>query len=614
MTILRPVLSVSALDKRSVAGRTRTADGISQDAADRFWDWAESRISAHTDRLCSKSVDEITSAVRRASSGDDRMQLILTQSAVTLDALSPFDKLEASMMRAGILPVRIQGSTNPSTASIEAAIIAAAVGVTGSSVRSDSCGGEVLLRGLDASLLEELPVRKDLVIIIEDGDSMDKDLLCKLVGVAFNLRRRLKRLSIVMESNLRDSLISEVIDDENLFIGLSVSTIPLLDARELCLRIHAVFFGLSAEVNLAGFPIALNEEDGDFLLKDLPLMSTSPLDLCMHVLEVVVHWFRKCPLSLVVSAPHSDFSSISKDIRPECLGSEYKGKTAISAFTSDLTRLMKSKQVLAIIGRVIENICRAVGCSIALPAVKELTALHASDRGKCVEKALMEIQARRKTEMEYMVASTVRSNNQLVNELASDFKISSDDPVLASIKNLNLELEPLGKRKFLQSKLIDDFFSLVDLWTRSVLPPVTDGELKAYTLLQTGTTTGLEKKFVDVDHFEPTLALLRADPREIEKNAKVKPELREMFATARMVYGGAERKKTIAKSIDLEVVVEKLRKDEIELAESLASLEFLGLLRQPGAVDLAYNSKVKLRRVYKDTPLFTTTPSDDEED
>ena len=87
-----------------------------------------------------------------------------------------------------------------------------------------------------------------------------------------------------------------------------------------------------------------------------------------------------------------------------------------------------------------------------------------------------------------------------------------------------------------------------------------------------------------------------------------------MFATARMVYGGAERKKTIAKSIDLEVVVEKLRKDEFELAESLASLEFLGLLRQPGAVDLAYNSKVKLRRVYKDTPLFTTTPSDDEED
>jgi hypothetical protein len=250
--------------------------------------------------------------------------------------------------------------------------------------------------------------------------------------------------------------------------------------------------------------------------------------------------------------------------------------------------------------------------------VKELTDFKIKENEKCIQKAVMDIQARLKsTDFDSFVTIFVASNEELVSELISAFGIDEDANILHEILKLNETVKPLGKRKFMQSRLADDFFSSVSQFLSHQLPEITQEVTNGYAIMQAPATTALEQRLVNVDHFEPTLALLRAEPADVQKNPKIAPPLRELFEAARIVYGGprADRKRAGGqKSIDLEVVTQELGKANCELAEALASLELLGLLRQPGAVDFAYNAKVKLRRVYKDTPLFATTPSDNEDD
>ena len=678
MTILRPVMGPSSMKPNGKTGTGTPIETARQVAADLFWNWAEARILAHTDKLCETSVESIARALADQPKSDRRMQTVLTQSAVTLDSVSPFDKLSSTLVKRGIVAVRVSGSANPSLDSLQQAMLLGVLGVTSSVVYADSTRTGVSLKGLDLSLVEDIGIENDLVIVIEDGDAIEKEVLFRMVQLVYHLHLKVLatkkcRVSVVLDTNLGEALIEEVVSDERIYAGLALTKAPLINARDLSARIRSIFFGNTSEVAMYGFPVCLDESDLQFLTTSLPSYTLSPLELSCHILVIVANWFRTCRFAFLCQ---SVVSSIGRDdtedqiaclmeqslkIHLSRLKNELKSSKVVTnppAFVRDvITNNLIVQQRLAIMGRVLCNFATGIrGEDTHVATIDEVTTLRIGKEDlpksfsldTLIDKCVLELRSKQRDgrPVDLCITDTIRANEDLITELVSVLGLSEAGPV-DSVAYVNERLSRLVGQTYNKSKVIDAFFTEIQTFLEKSLGPLYASEEDAETqrlhaemhgLLRGKPVADIEGKMTQVGNFDATVEFFRQDwTKKIANSAVVDDGLKEVHQVGSLVFGGAgpsivkaAEKKTkttqngkkdtqtgktrvTSSHVDFDFITETFANPGFELAESLATLEFLGLVKPPGAVDVS-GTRIKVRKVYRDTWLAGEPGSASEED
>ena len=654
MTILRPCVdSLSALANR----KQRVDSNLSrmkQEAADHFWEWAESRIRHHTGKFCEESVKSVVDRVTDRGSRDSRLKLILTQSASTLDSESPFDRLSEHFSIAGVVPVRISGSSTLTIESVQVSLLMGALGVSTSVVFLNTGRSGVSLKGLDLSVLEDVPVDKDLAVIIEEGDSLDKELLFKIIELVHHLHAKLKTrgcsASLILETDLGESMIEEIVHDESVFSSLELSKCALIDARELNGKIKSIFFGPCSEKNVRGFPIHFSQEDFDFLAKDLPPMSLSPMDVCEHIVVMVRRWFQRCQFSFLVGSVavntgneetiarriEEDLMSVFSELRiddPILMKSSSTSikltRKAVTTFQQLLMNNLDLEQRLATIGLTLRNVARAleVACDEAIDQfILSCTDRFFSrtDKDPSISRIFMEIRCKKinpspATTPDTVISNTVRLNEELVQDLI-ELGMSRDSGAVDSIDFLNEQLRPLANQHFHQSKVLEEFYSILHKFVeKSLKILIGNDDCKDHEIVQSlfQPKSNHQDCLTNVGTFDNFISFFRSLDSKSGRPPIVEKGLAEVSHVTRLIYGDGKAQKGKAKTkngkhsithnqIDLDLITQTFPTTEVDLAEALATLEYLGLIRPPGVVDLVLPStSLKVRKIYKDTSLIS---------
>lgn len=602
MTILRPVVDAVAVQKR---GKDSSAPVVAacQDSADKFWTWAEGRISYHTDAVCESSVSKIAGISSSRDSSDPRMKLILTQSARAPDTFSPFDRMENAISDCGATPVRVRGTSKLTIESIQSSLLMAALGVTTGVVTSDQCRYSIPLKGLDLSILEDLGVRKNLVVIVEGVDSLEHEMFNQLVHLVYSIRSSNILVALVLETDLGEPLIEEVVDDESVFANLAILSIPVLDSRDSRDRISSIFFGAGSEVNLLGLPIQLPEADREFVDRILPSYTKSPSDMCANILVCVSHWFKRSPVSFFVGALLADHKD--RDSTIKSVADKLPFKTHHPKILSDL---LDCKQSLALAARVLSIAAQSVGLKgSSLPSTEDLLSIRfpAPNPEAVVKKAIAEIQSRKKPSktIDAIVSDSVEGLNGLERELRR-LGVPESEALTALVVNI----KSLANKRYNQSKIGDEWFGFFEKFLSCIIrfPAHGSESEKMFKLLSVHAKKDIDTLQADPYPFSPTLDFLRTKPA---KNA----QLRELHEGVKAVFDN-----TAAQQIDCEVLRDKFKKvaaEGLDLAESLATMEFLGLIKPPGASDFAVlNGSIKIRKNYRDTWLVPGQKKNGEEE
>ncbi len=554
---------------------------VKQSSADAFWSWAEKRIAMQTTRLCEASVRDIADAVVKESQFDYRMRIVVTQSVVAPSKLSPFDTLASVIERNGYKAIRIRGSPKLSIESIHQSIIGACIGVTGSIATSDACQYTVRLKGLQISILEDLGIKQRVVFIVEEVDAIDKELLGKMIKLMFHFRSKNEFAAMVLESNLGEPLLEEVIDDEIIFTQISIENIPLVDSRELNARIRSIFFGNLSEVNIAGLPINFPTEHESLIRSEISQISVSSFDLCSNILLAVSEWFRGCDFSYLVGpclARSDEMTSLLKN---------YNKNEKWKNFSS----LVQVRQNLAISGRVVEIFTRALsGFSISHSWIDEFSCLRFSPSPVCTERVLTQIQSRRKSDrpIDTVIADCLNLLDLLIEDVI-ELGVTEDSDVFNALSELRNNVKPLAGRTFNVTKVFDElvaclgsFLANLELHASPDLEPV-------MKKLESSPSAGLERAQIDPDSFGSCVEFFRVKtvPKKASQLSELHEAVKAVFTGSAVTFG------------DYEELALNFKSKDFDLAEALAAMELLGLIRAPGAAETGS----KIRRTYKDTWL-----------
>lgn len=646
--MLRPCLSATVISGNGKLSHATSMYSAKQETADFYWRWAETRIVEQTDKMCEHSVRQIVEAVTDRMDSGSRMKLILTQSAVTLDAVSPFDKLSATLAtRKSVFPVRISGSACPTIESVQQAIVQAVLGVTSSIVFAESSATGIPLKGLDASIVEELGVGQDLVVIVEEADAIGRDLLFDIIKLVYFLQKKAPcRMDLILNTDLGEPWIEEVVCDERIFADLHVRKIPLIDARELNRRIRSVFFGSACDSKLQGFPISLGEDDHEFLSRDLPGFSLSPMELCCHILLMVTNWFKKCQLSFI-----TDPSTAEQDVKK--LGLKLSAQLSKKGVLRDNMRnLIEGRKRVAVLGRVVSNLAKAIRGSDD-GSLSSSEGMLKSGESSLINQCVLEMQSKWRSGRKFKeVGQDLEIHNErLIDELVCRFDFSRNDPCLTGVREFTGRAMELAQRNFGITEAIEQFYKLTKTYIETELTEVKNLKVAPELLTGFSEVASLqrpESMMTHVGYFDSTVAFLREDPKRVEKSAIAEGGLKKMHAVGRIVFGkqaavasigkkgskkartGKENqntdndwkpcvdtKKVSATYCDFDYLTQFVKKEDDMLAESLASLEFLGLVRPPGYVDLsgmAGFSESRIRKLYRDTYLVDEEAGNDDDD
>ena len=646
--MLRPCLSATVISDKSKLSQANPMDLAKQETADSFWRWAETRIVEQTDIMCEHSVREIVEAVTDRRDCGSRMQLILTQSAVTLDAVSPFDKLSATLAtRRSLFPVRISGSACPTIDSVQQAIVQTVLGVTSSIVFADSSATGISLKGLDASIVEELGIGQDLVVIVEEADAVGRDLLFDIIKLVYFLQKKTpSRIDLILNTDLGEPWIEEVVCDERIFADLHVRKIPLIDARDLNRRIRSVFFGSGCDSKLQGFPISLGEDDHEFLSRDLPGFSLSPMELCCHILLMVTNWFKRCDLSFITEPlkAEQDVKKLGLKLPPQLSKKGVLGE--------NMRNLIEGRKRVAVLSRIVSNLAKAIRGSDD-GSLSRLEGMLKTGECSLINQCVLELQSKWRSGRKFKeVGLDVEClNGRLIDELVSRFDFPIDDPCLTGVREFTGQTMELAQRNYGITEAIEKFYKLINTYIETELTEVKNLKVAPELLIGFSEVASLQRPeslMIHVGYFDPTVAFLREDPRRVEKSAIAEDGLKKMHAVGRIVFGKqvavasvgkkgskkartgkenqntdndskpcADPKKVSATYCDFDYLTQFVKKEDDMLAESLASLEFLGLLRPPGFFDLsglAGCTESRIRKLYRDTYLVDEEAGNDDEE
>jgi hypothetical protein len=616
MTILRPLLSLLPPSK------TKTVDDYRQEAADEFWSWAEERIVYHTDKLCEKAIRDIVKRIENPA--DNRMRLILTQSAVTLDSQSPLDKLLSSVKARSdsLIGVKIVGSSSLTIESFQQTVIAAALGVTSSVVYSDKSSTGIPLKGLDLSILEEIEVDRDLVIVIDDGDAIDRELLFKIFRLIYFLQKSQSfRISVVLNTDLGEPLMEDIICDEVIFSDIDMVRVPILNIRDLTLMIRSIFFGNSSELRLKGYLATLPAKDFDFISKELPITSMSPLELCSHLLLSVKNWFKNSELSFIKGT--DDVLDIEKEIKKSGWAPPRSKK--FHRIGDQICNIAQVRKSLGILGRVIGNIETALRqtSEIVINPVEELTStmLPPDKQKPLLKKCLTELESKQRRNdvlFKNVGLQLVASNSVLITELVNVFGFDESDQLIERLMVFNKSVSTLSNRNYGASTQYDELYDCVCSHIELELETARNIEIseEILNLITVPSTKRLDEQMNTVGYFDQVVEFIRS-PTIINSN-DVDQGLKDVHTIANCIYGKAPKKqggratkgkensnaknekKITATYCDLDVVTKSFKIEE--MAESLATLEYWGLIKPPaGLVDL--KSNFRIRKIYRDTWL-----------
>jgi hypothetical protein len=112
----------------------------------------------------------------------------------------------------------------------------------------------------------------------------------------------------------------------------------------------------------------------------------------------------------------------------------------------------------------------------------------------------------------------------------------------------------------------------------------------------------LESFQAEPDPFGPSLEYLRL--KSVAKDS----QLAELHEATKKLFSG-----TATTFGDYESLAQQFRDKGFDLAEALAAMELLGLIRAPGIGDLS-GPAGKIRRIYKDTWIVRTQKKSEEEE
>jgi hypothetical protein len=438
-----------------------------------------------------------------------------------------------------------------------------------------------------------------------------------------------------------------------------VSKCALIDARELNGKIKSIFFGPCSDKNVRGFPIQLSQEDFDFLTKELPPMSLSPMEVCEHILVMVRRWFKRCQYSFLVGSVSGSLGAeekiarkIEEDIFAVCSelrvderiltrsSSSLKlTKKSVTTFQQLLMNNLDLEQRLATIGLILQNVSRALGvaCDEAIDQfILSCTDRYLSrtDKDPSISRILMEIRCKKidpsSSAPDTVISNTVKLNEQLVQDLI-ELGMSRDSGAVDSIAFLNEQLGPLANQHFHQSKVMEEFYNILHQFVdKSLKFLIGNDHCKDHNIVYSlfKTKSNPEDCLTNVGTFDSSISFFRSFDPKSERQPIVEKSLAEVSKVTRLIYGDGTAQKVKAKTtngkknitnnqIDLDLITQTFP-TELELADSLATLEYLGLIRPPGVVDLLLPStSLKVRKIYKDTSLIsceTTSPDSHDDD
>jgi hypothetical protein len=601
MTVLRPITGLSALSTKR-KGHVGSVDACRQASAESFWSWVERRIGYHTDAVCESNVSMISSLVSSMNDSDARIRVILTQSATLPDTASPFDRMERTIRQSGTAVVRMTGSSKLAAEQVQTAILMAVLSVDSNFVNSELNRQSVSLKGFDLSVLEELGVRRHVVVMVENADAMDRALLNQVIQTVACLRSEKVSVALVIESDLGEPLIEEVVEDENVFVELYIRKIPLINSDELRKRILSIMLGYSSEIAIVGLPIELPKEDAEFIEHTLAISTRSLSDLSTNMLLSTSNWFKWNSLAVLVGP----LISLSEPRLKILKGQIAESKAMTLPKAEALDDLLIVRQAAAIVSKVRDIASRALG--VSLKNISNIAAIQPNESGKqaLITRIMTELQSQRSKSR--LVETIVSTSMKLLESLLEDLDQLGLSPDLASIEALHVlcdRIEPLVGRTYNQTKVMEEWFTHLESFFRAALIVPNFGEetLKLSKLLTVNPMEDLDRLQVDPDPFGPTVDFLRK--KLSSKHAHGMIELQE---GVKAVFGN-----TSSQVVDCEILKEKFKKlkgGDFDLAEALATMEFLGLIKPPGGSDFSLlGNAVKIRKNYKDTWLVVNQKS-----
>ena len=675
MPTLRPCVDFNAFIRNPKKKKEDPVNRAKQDAADAIWSWLETRANTEASRLCENSIADIIGFIR-CTEDSRRIPVILTESSETLNPYSAFDKLSDSFCRIGVTPVRLNYMT--SLESFQTSMIAAAVGVTGrgNTVTSACAQSTVSFKGLDLSILEDLGgIQKPLVVILEEADCLEpRTLLLDILRLVFALHDRYPGLIyVIIDTRLG---IEEIVSDESIFLQLNTVSIPLLNSVELNRRIRTIFsrniLG-SSDLELCGYPLIdfPHEEDLNFLSLELAQISSSPRDLCQQLVLIVANHFRTCPVGALLMGAFArpldansvddieggicEIFSMFYDILKQPIldaGLDHLVSTSRSRRSPKdfkqlgerITVALTCKQRLATLGRALMNVFRALNSSntnIPVPGIiqelmnfegplSDMDKFNAS-LTKTIDRLVLEVEGRiPKGKNNSVIAEKIINLNQmeliplLVNDIGLDIDASTFIETVMYFSDLLTQMSVGEAVKEITQRVIGFVFVL----NKRV---GIEENMKVYSLLSPKKhVSNFSQKIIDPDLFGNTVGFLRR--KKIPKSDILDPGLVAVNHLVQSVFDTSKNKKNKENIIDsklnvtrtnfsVEYLIKTFGKNgDFEIGNALAVMDFIGIVKQPGFVDIASGtvsgttSAVKIRKMYTDTWFVPLVAHDEEEE
>lgn len=513
-----------------------------QVSAEMYWRWVEDRISAETESQCVMSIKSIYSFV---AGSDTRFRVVLTQSASTLSKLSPFSSLEKYLVKHTMRCVRLKGTDSLTTETLQSAIISSILG--GDEVYSNFASKSVSLGGLDLSIFDDQFISLlppiNLVIILEDCDSIDRQSLFQMISLLYYFNKKV-RLSLILESNLNESLIEETMSVESIFLDLNIVKLPLLSSRDLEQSIKRIFFGPGSDTNLAGyFPVQICSNN----LSSLSKSSVSLIDLTAGIFTLICDWFKQCPKSYLLKSLMDD------DLDDE----------------DTLKKISEKFQKNAIINRIL---------NIVFPNDGNINDLSISRLDSFLTKNEYRI-----TSFGPFLENTVQELEKLSSLLIREMGISPFKNCIESLrKNLIDQIKDIKIVGYNQKKLFSDFNNILKSYCLDQFSEFSSKEIQLISEFR--------GKKSDID-----LVNTLVSPSTFSSFKESSHRLVDVHGLCKHIWG---QKGTL---VDFEQVVKDSKLSTEQLSTSLATLELLGLVKPPTSADVftgATQGNVKLRKTY----------------
>ena len=682
MPTLRPCVDFNAFIRDSKNKKHDPLSRAKQDAADAIWSWLENRANVEASRLCDDSIEDIVRFIFDPVE-NSQIPVVLTESSETLNPYSAFDKLADAFEKNGVVPVRLNymATLESFQSSIVAAVLG--LSGRGHSVSSSCAQSAVSFKGLDLSIIEDLGgMKSPIVLVIEEADCLDPpSLLLDILLMISSLHTRYRgMISVVIDTRLG---IEEIVSDESIFLNLNVASIPLLNSVELNRRIRTIFSHSvlsSSDLEMCGFPLVNfpHKDDLNFLSLELAQISSSPRDLCQQLVLIVANHFRTCDMgSLLMGAfarpldantiddtedriceIFSQFWDILQQpivdaglgdlivsSRPRRKTTEEKTSIPPSDFKNLAERItvaLTSKQRLATLGRILMNVFRSLSSSgghVPVPAiVQEIMVYGASvtDRNKLspvlatlVNRLGLEVEGRVPKGRDTDIAQKIIKLNQqeLIPLLVNDIGLDLDTSTFVEMVMVFSDL--LGSLRV--GEAVKEFthrvFGIV--YETQPFDFIVENQ-KVFTLLSPRKpVSNFSQKIIDPDLFGNTVNFLRRkkvtkteilDPGLVELNQMVQAAYQTRVTAGKKNKENADPSCSITKShFSVEFLLKQFGRD-FEIGKALAVMDFLGLVKQPGFIDIASGtvsgttSAVRIKKMYNDTWFVASAGGADDDD